>query len=144
MPVLVKRAYEKASLNDGVRVLVEGAWPRGLSKAGARLDHWMKALAPSQALSKWFEKHAQSPSLRKKYFAELKSPAALQELEMLHQMADGRRPLTLLYSGSNAEVNPATLLRDLIDGRRKPPNGTGPAKAASAKVAARAVRRPAR
>ena len=143
MAVQVKRVYERASLNDGVRVLVERKWPPGLSKASARLDHWMKALAPSETLEKWFDKNPERASLQRKYLAELSTGPAMTDLEKLYLFAGKKRPVTLLYAGRNAEINPAVVLKQLLEGRRKPPNGTGPANVAAA-TKVRAAKRPPR
>jgi uncharacterized protein YeaO (DUF488 family) len=143
MPVAVKRAYEKPSASDGTRVLVERLWPRGLKKETAALDAWLKDVAPSDALRRWF--HARPslwPAFRKKYLAELSTPAALAALERLYELADGRRMLTLVFSSRDQEHNSAVILKQLLEGTRKPPTTSGPmGAAASSARAARAQRR---
>ena len=135
MSVAVKRVYEKASSTDGKRVLVDRLWPRGLSKSRAALDAWLRDLAPSDALRKWF--HA-SPgawvAFRKKYLKELAQPEAIEALSELYRLAHGRKRLTLLFASRNAERNNAVVLKDLLNGMRKPPTGTGPAGARTASV----------
>jgi len=135
MPVAVKRVYEKAAPTDGKRVLVDRLWPRGVSKDRAALDAWLRDLAPSDALRKWF--HA-SPGawavFRRKYLKELVRPEAVQELSELYRLAHGRRRLTLLFASRDAERNNAVVLKDLLNGMRKPPTGTGPAGARTASV----------
>lgn len=135
MSVAVKRVYEKAALADGKRVLVDRLWPRGLSKRRAALDAWLRDLAPSDALRKWF--HA-SPGawagFRKKYLKELARPEAVEALSELYRLARGRTRLTLLFASRNAERNNAVVLKDLLNGMRKPPTGTGPAGARTASV----------
>ncbi|MGH9499938.1 MAG: DUF488 domain-containing protein [Terriglobales bacterium] len=135
MAVVVKRIYEKAALTDGKRVLVDRLWPRGLSKRQAALDAWLRDLAPSDGLRKWF--HA-SPGawaiFRRKYVKELARPEALEALTELYRLARGRKKLTLLFASRDTERNNAVVLKDLLDGMRKPPTGTGPAGARTANV----------
>jgi len=135
MSVAVKRVYEKAALADGKRVLVDRLWPRGLSKRQAALDAWLLDLAPSDALRKWF--HA-SPGawvvFRKRYLKELARPEAVEALSELYRLAHVRKRLTLLFASRNAERNNAVVLKDLLNGMRKPPTGTGPAGARTASV----------
>ena len=74
MPILLKRVYEKPSKDDGVRVLVERLWPRGISKAQARVDVWLKEAAPSTALRKWFSHDPNKwNDFKMKYFVELET-----------------------------------------------------------------------
>ena len=80
MPVEIKRAYDKPSLADGQRVLVDGLWPRGIKKEKARIDHWLKKLAPSEGLRKWFHSSANWIIFKKRYFKELSTPEASAEL----------------------------------------------------------------
>jgi uncharacterized protein YeaO (DUF488 family) len=132
VPVALKRAYEKRTPADGTRVLVERLWPRGVSKARAGIDVWLKDLAPSAALRKWF--HAR-PSLwlqfRKRYLAELSDPAAAAALEQLHELVDSSRTVTLVFAAKDAEHNNAVVLKELLEGMRKPPSSSGPEGAAA-------------
>ena len=135
MSVSVKRVYEKAALADGKRVLVDRLWPRGLSKRRAALDAWLRDLAPSDGLRKWY--HASSGAwavFRRKYLKELERPEALEALGELYRLAHGRKRLTLLFASRNAERNNAVVLQDLLNGMRKPPTGTGPAGARMARL----------
>jgi uncharacterized protein YeaO (DUF488 family) len=130
MPVAVKRVYEKPAQADGTRVLVDRLWPRGLTKAGAAVDSWLRDLAPSDELRKWF--HAQPEAwsqFRKRYMKELGKPEAAAELDQLYELANRRKRLTLLFASRNEEYNNAVVLKDLLEGMRKPPTGTGPARA---------------
>jgi len=132
VPVAVKRAYEKPSLSDGARVLVDRLWPRGVSKRAGRIDLWLRDLAPSEALRRWFHAHAERWLLfRKRYLKELCAPAANQALEKLHRLAEARRQLTLVYAAKDTQRNNAVVLKELLEGMRKPPTGTGPVKAAA-------------
>jgi uncharacterized protein YeaO (DUF488 family) len=128
MPVAMKRIYEPASRTDGARVLVDRLWPRGLSKTRAALDQWLRDLAPSDELRRWFHGQPdQWPTFRKKYLKELSLPAAQDALQMLYRLAHKRKRLTLLFASKNEEHNNAAVLKELLDGMRKPPTGTGPA-----------------
>jgi uncharacterized protein YeaO (DUF488 family) len=142
MPVVLKRAYEKPSASDGTRVLVERLWPRGLKKEAAALHAWLKDVAPSDELRRWF--HARPtlwPAFRKKYLGELAAPAASQALERLYELADSRRRLTLVFASRDQEHNNAVILKQLLEGMRKPPSTSGPKGAAASGRAARAQRR---
>jgi uncharacterized protein YeaO (DUF488 family) len=127
MTVAVKRVYESPSRADGTRVLVDRLWPRGLTKTRAAVDQWLRELAPSDELRKWF--HAQPThwqSFRKNYLKELGRPEAEADLGVLYQLARRKKRLTLLFAAKNKERNNATVLKELLDGARKPPTGTGP------------------
>jgi uncharacterized protein YeaO (DUF488 family) len=128
MPVAVKRVYEAASRTDGARVLLDRLWPRGMSKERARVDEWLRQLAPSDELRKWFHAQPQHwPMFRKKYLKELsRHPEADSELRKLYDLAHKRKRLTLLYASRNEKHNNAVVLKELLDGMRKPPTGTGP------------------
>ena len=140
MAVELKRVYEKPSVADGARVLVDRLWPRGVSKPAAQLDAWLRDLAPSDQLRRWFHaRPAQWVVFRKRYLAELAQPAAADALEQLYELARRRKKVTLLYSSKNEEHNNAVVLRDLLEGMRKPPSSSGPA-AVGAVVRRRAVR----
>jgi uncharacterized protein YeaO (DUF488 family) len=126
MQVTVKRVYEKAARGDGARVLVDRLWPRGVSKARAAVDAWMRDLAPSDELRRWFHARPEAwPAFRKRYLKELADPGAEQVLDQLYRMAR-RRKLTLLFASKNERHNNAIVLKDLLEGMRKPPTGTGP------------------
>jgi uncharacterized protein YeaO (DUF488 family) len=125
--IRVKRIYEKPARADGTRVLVDRLWPRGISKSEAQLHAWLRDLAPSDTLRQWF--HAQAagwPAFRRQYLKELSRPEAADALNDLYRLAQQRKRLTLLFSSKNEEHNNAVVLKDLLDGMRKPPTGTGP------------------
>ena len=114
------------------------AWPD--QGRAAALDAWLRDLAPSDELRKWFHAHPQQWSkFREKYLKELRGKAAHDALEQLYALEKKRR-LTLLFASKNEEHNNATVLKQLIEGDRKPPTGTGPLRAV-AKQGARAARR---
>jgi len=128
----LKRAYEKASLSDGTRVLVDRLWPRGLNKTTARIDAWMRDLAPSAALRRWFHAHAlQWPGFRKRYLKELNAAKASAALDELYHLADDRKKVTLVFASKDQEHNNAVVLKELMEGMRKPPSTSGPAGAAA-------------
>lgn len=131
MPVTVKRVYEKPSRADGQRVLVDRLWPRGLSKDEAVIDHWLMDLAPSDALRKWYHASDNWVVFKKRYFKELSSPAASAALEALYALLHQHAQVTLLYSSRNVERNNAVALKELIDGMKKPPASSGPARIAA-------------
>jgi uncharacterized protein YeaO (DUF488 family) len=127
MAIAVKRVYEKAVRADGTRVLVDRLWPRGLSKETAAVHLWLRDLAPSDELRKWY--HATSNgwiTFRKRYLKELARPEAARALEDLHDLVAKRKKVTLLFASRNETQNNATVLKQLLEGMRKPPTGTGP------------------
>jgi uncharacterized protein YeaO (DUF488 family) len=141
MTVRLKRVYDAPSVQDGARVLVDRLWPRGLTKQAAALDAWMKDIAPSHELRKWYHAHPlQWPKFRKLYLEELSTDQAHAALHQLHDLARKRTGLTLLFASKSLDQNHAVILKQLIEGERKPPTGTGPAQAAAA-GRARAARR---
>jgi uncharacterized protein YeaO (DUF488 family) len=127
MVVRVKRVYEKAKRGDGARILVDRLWPRGLTKEAADVYSWLRDLAPSHELRKWFHAHpAGWVMFRKRYLKELAREEAEDDLDTLYRLANRRANLTLLFASKNETHNNAVVLRDLLDGMRKPPTGTGP------------------
>jgi uncharacterized protein YeaO (DUF488 family) len=141
MTIATKRVYAAPSHTDGARVLVDRLWPRGLTKEAAELDVWLKDIAPSHELRKWF--HAR-PSMwaqfRDKYLQELRGDAASAALEELYALAEKHKNVTLLFASKNLDQNNATVLKELLDGAKKPPRSTGPAHPAALPKAARAKR----
>ena len=136
MAVKVKRIYEEAQDVDGTRVLVDRLWPRGVSKEKAALDAWLRELAPSDELRQWFHSTPNGwLQFRKRYLKELTRPEAAGELTELYDLAGRRKRLTLVFASKNEDQNNATVLRDLLEGMKKPPTGTGPGAARGARVA---------
>jgi uncharacterized protein YeaO (DUF488 family) len=141
MMVRLKRVYDPPTPQDGTRILVDRLWPRGLTKQAAALDGWFKDIAPSHELRKWYHAHpVQWSKFREKYLAELTSDTAHAALQQLHDLAHKRRGLTLLFAAKSMDRNHALVLKQLVEGDRKPPTGTGPVRAAAA-GRARAARR---
>ncbi len=113
--VKLKRAYEPPAAADGRRILVDRLWPRGVSKAKAAIDGWIKEIAPSTALRKWFAHDpARWQEFRKRYAAEIREhPEQLRELRRLA----GEGPVTLVYSAHDEAHNDAVVLRAILLGR---------------------------
>lgn len=132
MPIAIKRAYDKPSLSDGRRVLVDRLWPRGVKKERAKIHHWLRNLAPSDELRKWFHASANWPLFKKRYFKELSTREASADLETLYRLMNEHLQLTLIYAAKDAQHNNAVALKELLDGMKKPPSSSGPAKAAAA------------
>lgn len=142
MATAIKRVYEAASRTDGARVLVDRLWPRGLSKERAQVNEWLRDLAPSDDLRRWY--HARPDhwlTFRKKYLKELKLPESEDALRQLYRLAHKRKRLTLLFASKNETHNNATVLKELLDGMRKPPTGTGPGAIGGMRRTAAARRR---
>ena len=126
MPIVVKRVYEPASPADGVRVLVDRLWPRGLRKEEVAVKFWLRELAPSTELRRWFHANPEAWRLfRKRYLRELVTPAASAAVEKLHRLAEGKKKVTLLYAAKNEEHNNAIVLKELLEGAPKPPSSVG-------------------
>jgi uncharacterized protein YeaO (DUF488 family) len=115
MTLSLKRIYEPATDDDGERFLVDRLWPRGVSKARAKLTDWLKDLAPSTELRQWF---AHDPThwteFQKRYTAELGRPEAQSTMQMLADKARNG-PVTLVYAARDTEHNEAVVLQHLID-----------------------------
>jgi uncharacterized protein YeaO (DUF488 family) len=126
--VAIKRAYEKPSRSDGQRVLVDRLWPRGLTKDAAKIDCWLKNLAPSDELRKWYHGSDDWPQFKKRYFKELSTPEASADLETLYALIDSRPRVTLIFSSRNVKRNNAVALKELLDGMKKPPSSSGPTR----------------
>ncbi len=110
--VRLKRVYEPAAPDDGTRILVDRLWPRGLSKADARIDLWLKAIAPSTELRQWFGHDPNRwPEFRRRYQQELAQHTA--ELDQLRVLA-GQGTVTLLYGARDEQHNDAVVLRDTL------------------------------
>jgi uncharacterized protein YeaO (DUF488 family) len=113
--VRIKRVYEPPSPDDGRRVLVDRLWPRGLSKERARLDLWLRDVAPSTELRRSYgHDPARWDEFVERYTAELESPERKAALERLAQLAQ-EGPLTLLYAARDAAHNQALLLAEILN-----------------------------
>lgn len=111
----LKRVYEKPSEKDGVRILVDRLWPRGLTKQRAAVDFWMKDVAPSTELRKWFDHDpAKWKGFQQRYRKELRGRPAI---ELLKQKCR-KKAITLLYGAKDAQHNEAIVLKKLLDRSR--------------------------
>lgn len=115
-PVRLKRVYERPSADDGLRVLVDRLWPRGVSKHDAATDLWLKDAAPSVNLRRWYGHDARRwRQFRDRYRAELAGrPDILRMLDDLRQ----RGPLTLLFAARDETHSNAAVLREVLEGKR--------------------------
>ena len=130
--VVLKRAYVAAAPSDGARVLVERLWPRGVKKETARIHWWPKELAPSTELREWFHAHPRMwRQFRDKYLKELRQTEAESALDRLYELAAARKRVTLVFGSRDTEHNSAVVLKELLDGMRKPPSSSGPERAAA-------------
>jgi len=116
MPIAMKRAYEAPSAQDGYRVLVDGLWPRGVTKAALKLDAWMKGIAPSEALRKSYCHIPEKwEDFRKRYRQELSKAPRKALLEGLVERAR-QGQLTLVFGSRDAERSNAAVLAEVIRG----------------------------
>ena len=142
MTVAIKRVYEAVKRTDGVRVLVDRLWPRGLTKAEAAIDEWLRDLAPSNELRQWYHaRPGEWQAFRKKYLKELAQPERQEGLRRLYELAHQKKRLTLLFASRNETLNNAVVLKEILEGVRKPPTGTGPGAIRAMRSREAAVRR---
>lgn len=119
MSVRVRRVYESPEPEDGVRVLVDRLWPRGLSKDAAHVDEWPKALTPSTELRRWY--HAGEGSYEEfgsRYEAELEAPEAAEHLDRVRELSE-KGAVTLLTSAKDPEHSHAAVLVRLLTSRSR-------------------------
>lgn len=141
----VRRVYEEAAPSGGVRVLVDRLWPRGLKKDKARIDAWLRDLAPSNELRKWFHAHPEKQlEFRKRYVEELHGAGAREALGALENLMQAKGKVTLLFASKNVEYNNATVLRDLVEGGKKPAIRSPSARKPRAPTRPAKARRPSR
>lgn len=110
--VKLKRAYEPACADDGTRILVDRLWPRGVSKAEAAVDRWLKEIAPSTELRRWFgHDPARWPEFHRRYAEELRQHGAI--LDELRALARNGT-VTLLYGARDETHNDAVVLKETL------------------------------
>lgn len=117
--IQIKRVYEQPSDQDGFRVLVDKLWPRGLKKSEAKLDLWMKEVAPEDSLRKWFSHDPRKwEEFRECYLKELE-----QKEEFVQKLLEkeGEGDLTLLYAAKDETFNNAAVLKEYLKSRLKRP-----------------------
>jgi len=113
--IRLKRAYEPPAKRDGTRILVERLWPRGLTKEKAGIDIWIKDIAPSPELRKWYGHDKEKwTEFKKRYLKELKDNKEL--VDKLKELIE--RPVTFVYAARDEEHNSALILKDLLEGRK--------------------------
>ena len=124
MPFRTKRVYAPPAPEDGRRVLVDRLWPRGLSKAAAAVDLWLRDIAPSPELRRWFA-HAPErwAGFQARYREELRSPERAAALHTLTEAESGGATVTLLYGAREERYNHAVMLCALL---REPTGAAGP------------------
>jgi uncharacterized protein YeaO (DUF488 family) len=112
--VRVRRVYDQPTADDGVRVLVDRVWPRGLSKDRARVDQWSKQVAPSTELRKWYAHEPDRfPEFTRRYLSELEDAEPAEALARLRALAR-ERTVTLVTATKAVEISQATVLADAI------------------------------
>lgn len=118
MSLKLKRVYDPAEASDGFRVLVDRVWPRGLTKEKAHVDLWLKEVAPTTALRKWFgHDPAKWPEFQKRYRAELAADPAAAALTELRSVIKKHRTVTLIYGAKDTEHNQAVVVHDRLAGK---------------------------
>lgn len=112
-PIKIKRIYESPSVEDGLRILVDRLWPRGISKESAQINYWCKEIAPSTELREWFgHKPERFGEFQNKYQEQLKN-----KMELLKSIKEesAKQPVTLVYSAKDTEMNQARVLKEALD-----------------------------
>ena len=117
--IKIKRVYEEPSAGDGMRILVDRVWPRGISKEWARLADWRKDLAPSTPLRKWFgHDPAKWKAFRTRYRTELKRSGQIEALKELAKLSR-RKTVTLVYGAADEQHNQAVALKEFLLAARR-------------------------
>lgn len=113
MPVKMKRIYSEWQAEDGIRILVDRLWPRGIKKQDAKIEHWPKAITPSTELRKWYQHDAEHwPEFQQRYLQEINAqPELLSELRALAK-AD---TVTLLTASKHEDYNHVVVLKALLE-----------------------------
>ena len=112
--IQIKRIYQPPAASDGTRILVDRLWPRGVARNEARIDAWIKDVAPSDALRRWYSHDAEKwPEFRARYIAELKHNPAVVELQ---DKAAKSKTITLLFAAKDSLRNNATVLQEFLSG----------------------------
>ncbi|MEW6125340.1 MAG: DUF488 family protein [Pseudomonadota bacterium] len=120
MTIRLKRVYDPKASGDGLRILIDALWPRGIAREDEPFDAWLKEFAPSTELRRWFgHEPARWQEFRQRYFAELdERPEAIEALRKTIADADG--PVTFVFAARDTEHNNAVALRDYLEQRREP------------------------
>ncbi|MGZ5010048.1 MAG: DUF488 domain-containing protein [Methylobacter sp.] len=113
MKLQLKRVYESPTDSDGMRILVDRLWPRGLAKAEAKIDFWAKEVAPSSELRRWYQHEPEKwPEFQRKYLAELQSNSSPVQ-ELIAKIGNGRA--TLLFGSKETRLNNAAVLKEYLE-----------------------------
>ena len=113
MPIRLERAYDEIGADDGIRILVDRIWPRGVSKKDLQLDKWMKEIAPSDKLRQWFDHDPEKfEEFRRRYQQELDSNG--ERVRRLAEIARNQ-DLTLVYGAKDREHNHAVVLKEYLE-----------------------------
>ena len=114
--IKVKRIYEKPVKSDGMRILVDRLWPRGLTKEQTKLDYWFKEISPSNELRRWFN-HDPNKWLefKKKYSLELRKKDS--QVRQLNQIVEANKNVCFLYGAKDKKHNNALALKEYLDGK---------------------------
>jgi uncharacterized protein YeaO (DUF488 family) len=113
MKIKIKRVYDEAKKEDGKRILVDRLWPRGLTKTRAKVDLWLKEIAPSVALRKWFgHERSKWGEFKRRYSAELERNK--DQLSLLKREVSASK-VTLVYGAKDREHNGAVVLKDFLE-----------------------------
>lgn len=113
--IRLKRAYDPPSVDDDCRILVERLWPRGLTKERAAIELWLKELAPSPELRRWYGHDPEKwPAFRQRYWEELQ--ANPQGIRQLRELVEQKQTVTFVYAARDVEHNSALVLRDFVMG----------------------------
>lgn len=111
--IKIKRAYDKWDKDDGFRILIDGLWPRGVNKTEGKIDLWLRQIAPTPPLRKWFgHEQKKFPEFAKRYEAELKGRRLL--LYRIKDMEREKGTVTLIYGAKDREHNNAVILREYL------------------------------
>ena len=111
--IKIKRIYEDYSKSDGYRVLVDRLWPRGISKERAQIDLWVKDIAPSNDLRKWYSHDSDKrQEFQKKYLAELKDKS--DSIKEVKKITDGQKTITLLFASKETRPIHAVVLQKML------------------------------
>lgn len=114
-PLMLKRVYEPPGSSDGLRIMVDRLWPRGVAKDSAQLDYWMKEVAPSPELRRWFgHDPARFEEFSELYTLELTTDSIQPHIARIVELAS-EKPVTLIYAAKDAQHNHAIVLREFLE-----------------------------
>ena len=137
MAIMLKRVYEESDPSDGTRILVDRLWPRGLTKERAQVDHWIRDVAPSESLRKWFGHRPERwPEFKIRYRKELESAARVEAIAELRRLC-GKGKVTILFGARDEKRNQAVALVEILSLRQL---GAGARRRSSASMLSRGTR----